>query len=367
MRVLLVRTSALGDIVHCLPALEALRRARPDVVVGWVAEAVWARLLEGHPGIDALIRVRTQAWRRNWLAPAHRAEIAEGVAAMRAFRPDVTVDLMGNFKGALLARLSKAPRILGARRADRREGASALLVNERVAVHGTHAVDRAISLLAPLGVEPPKGPPADPASVDLGGDSLLPTPPASAASELAALDDDPRPLVLVQVGAGWANKQYPVPWWGRIARALDADGCDVVVLSAPGEEALAASVAEASEGRARIVDATDFSFFAALCRRASLLLGGDTGPLHLAHALGTRVVCLVGPTDPARNGPYGAPERVLFHELPCSYCYKRFDAPRACLLSIPPERVVALARESIAGESGEHDSSDGDARWTNRR
>ncbi|MEM8930067.1 MAG: glycosyltransferase family 9 protein [Acidobacteriota bacterium] len=341
MRVLLVRTSAMGDIVHCLPVLQALRRARPDVTVGWVAEAVWSRLLDGHPSIDSLIRVRTKAWRRNWLAADHRAEIADAVGAMRAFRPDVAIDLMGNFKGALLARLSKAPRVIGARREDRREAASARLMTETVATPGPHAIDRALSLLAPLGIE-------SPSPIDLGGSDLLVEPPEAKRPALDALDADPRPLVLIQAGAGWVNKQYPVAWWGEVACALVADGCDVAVLSAPGEEALAASVAAAADGRARIIDATDFAFFAALCRRAALLLGGDTGPLHLAHALGTPVVSLIGPTDPERNGPYGALDRVLFHELPCSRCYKRFDGPRACLLSIPPRTVVERAREVLA-------------------
>jgi heptosyltransferase-1 len=111
---------------------------------------------------------------------------------------------------------------------------------------------------------------------------------------------------------------------------------------------LAAAVAAASGGAAAPLAAPTLAFLAALLRAARLVLAGDTGPLHLAHALGTPVLCLMGPTDPARHGPYGAPEAALFRRLPCSFCHRRFASTKACLLEIPPRLVVERALRRIA-------------------
>ena len=340
MNILLIRTSALGDIVHCLPVLEALRAALPEARLAWLVERVWSPLLEGHPDLQARLEVNTKGWRKKPLAAATRRDFRGALAAVRAFEPDVAIDLMGNFKGGLLARLSGARRRIGAAAESRREAGSALFLNEKVVTRGRHAIDRALSLLAPLGIEAP--------AVDLGGRKLLRQTPPAAAAFLAEQKKNGRPLVLLQAGAGWANKIYPLESWARVVQGLAADGADVVLPSAPGEEKLAARIAELAGGAARVVDAKPFPFLAALIRECRLFLGGDTGPLHLAHALGAKVLCLIGPTDPERNGPYGAPERVIFRELPCSFCYKRFDEAKACLLQHAPEVVLRRARELLA-------------------
>jgi heptosyltransferase-1 len=340
LRILLIRTSALGDIVHCLPVLEALRAALPEARIGWLVEKVWSPLLEGHPDLDGRFLVNTKAWRKKPLAGSTRGDVRAAVAAMRAFAPEVAIDLMGNFKGGFLARLSGAKRRIGAAADGRREGGSAIFLNEKVPARGEHAIDRALSLLAPLGIGAP--------AVDLGGDKLLRQAPPEAEVFLGDQRRSGKPLVLLQAGAGWVNKMYPLESWARVARGLAGDGADVVLPSAPGEEQLAARLAELAGGAARVVDAKPFPFLAALIRGCRLFLGGDTGPLHLAHAMGAKVLCIIGPTDPRRNGPYRAPERTIFRELPCSYCYKRFDEAKACLLQYPPELVLGRARELLA-------------------
>ena len=337
-RILIVRTSALGDVIHTLPVLSALRSACPDATIGWVVESHFAAVLEDHPGIDTIIPVRLRPWRKKPWDRQVRQEIGVARSALRAFRADVALDLMGNHKGGLIARLSGARRVIGARRADRREGSSAVWIGEQVATPGRHAVDQYLDLLAPLGI-----------AVDephFGGEHLLPNPPSEALDFLARIE---KPFVAIQAGAGWANKTYPPERWGAVARALrDDPGIESWVPIAPGEEDLAERIVAASDGAARSVDARAFSFLAALLRRASLVLGGDTGPIHMAHALDTPVLCLIGPTDPLRNGPYRRPEQVLFKPLPCSYCYKRFDEPKACLLAFDPETVARQARRLLA-------------------
>ncbi len=333
MRILLLRTSALGDVVHCLPGLLALRRALPEARIGWVVEESMAPLLERHPALDDLLVVRLRHWRRSWSSAATLREAVEFVRRLSGFSADFAVDLMGNHKAGILAALSGAQRSLGAARAQRREPSSALWISETAEPRGVHAVDRALSLLSPLGV--------DEARPDFGGDLLFRDLPARTADWLASRR---RPFVLLHPGAAWANKRYPTSAWGEsAARLRELRGVDTVVAVAPGEDELAAAIAGASAGAATAVAAPTLADFAALARQASLVMGGDTGPLHLAHALRAPVLMVMGPTDPARHGPYGAPERGLAHRLPCSFCYKRFDEPKACLLDIPPREVAARA------------------------
>ncbi len=328
----------MGDIVHCLPVLSALRRRLPEAQIGWVIEKVFAPLLEEHPDIDRLITVRLRAWRRRPLSTGVRREIGTAVAELRRFRPDIALDLMGNHKGGLLALASGARQRFGASKSDRREKSSALWINRPIAVTGRHAVDRALDVAAALDAET--------TDADFGADKILRRVPPEAEEFLSRRE---APFVLIQAGAGWGNKTYPAPWWGRVARDLRRRaGVEVWVPVAPGEEHLARAVVESSAGAARSVDAAPLPFLAALLRHSRLVLGGDTGPVHLAHALGTPVLCLIGPTDPERNGPYptagGDPgAQVLWHRLPCSNCYRRFAGPKACLLGIPPDEVVERA------------------------
>jgi lipopolysaccharide heptosyltransferase I len=333
MRVLLLRTSALGDVVHCLPGLLALRRALPGARIGWVVEEAMAPLLEEHPALDELLVVRLRPWRRRWSSPATLSEAAGFVRRLSGFSADFAVDLMGNHKAGILAALSGAQRSLGAPRARRREPSSALWIGETVEPRGVHSVDRALSLLAPLGV--------DATRPDFGGDLLFRQVPAATGEWLAGRS---RPFVLLHPGAAWANKRYPPPAWGEsAARLRELRGIDTVVAVAPGEDSLAAAIAASAAGAATAVAAPTLADFAALARQASLVMGGDTGPLHLAHALRAPVLMVMGPTDPARHGPYGAPERALAHRLRCSFCYKRFDEPKACLLDIPPREIAERA------------------------
>jgi heptosyltransferase-1 len=337
-RILLVRTSSLGDVVHSLPVLAALRRHLPRARLGWVIEEPFAPLLAGHPDLDQLIVVGLRRWGRRPLAARTLAETAAFLAALDRFAPQVVLDLMGNHKAAAIAALSLAPRRIGHLPGGRREPSSALWLSERVPADGTHAVDRALSLLDALGL------PREPA--DFGGDKLF---RGQAAGEQAS----PGPIALLHPGAGWGNKAYPPAWWGEAARRLHAaTGVATRVAAAPGEEDLAAAVVAAaggaSGGAAEAVAAPDLPALAALLRQAALMLGGDTGPTHLAHALGTPVLMVMGPTDPERHGPYRAPERAIYRRLPCSFCYRRFGEAKACLLEVPPERLAERAAALLA-------------------
>jgi lipopolysaccharide heptosyltransferase I len=337
-RILIVRTSALGDIVHSLPVLTALRRNLPQARIGWVVEEAMAPLLDGHPDLDELLTVRTRAWRRRPLSPTTWGEMGRFWGRLERFAPEIVFDLMGNHKAGILAALTLADRRIGLDRASRREPSSAIWISEPIPARGQHVVDQTLSLVEALGC------PIEPA--DFAGEKLLSQAPAAA---LRFLADKPTRYLLIHPSTGWDNKCYPPAAWGELARLMGREpGIDSWVAVGPNEGDAARQVVAASGGHARAVSAPNLAFLAALHRRAQLVLGGDTGPVHLAHALGAPVLCLMGPTAPDRNGPYSDRQRSLSLQLVCSFCYKRFDEIKPCLRQLSPERVAARARTLLA-------------------
>ncbi len=306
--ILIVRTSALGDVVHTMPLATALRRHLPGARIGWLVERSFAPLLRDHPAVDEILEVALKAWRRSPFSRATWREVGAFRRQLDSFAPEVVLDAMGNHKSGILAALSLADRRIGAAAKHRREPASCVWLSEPVELEGEHVVDRTLSLLSALGI--------DDRRVDFGASEILGESPPS----------DTTPPVLIHPGAGWSNKEYPPERWGQVAREVGAArGVEVGVLAGPGEEALVERVVDAASGAATPVSAPTLDSLAGRLRRARLLLAGDTGPLHLAVALGLQVVCVLGPTDPARNGAYGAARSNVAHPLPCSYCYKRLD------------------------------------------
>jgi lipopolysaccharide heptosyltransferase I len=329
-RILLVRTSALGDVVHALPVLAAVRRRFPSAAIGWVVDESFAPLLEGHAFLDRVFPVPLRRWRRRDGGRRAR-ELAAFARALRGFRADVALDLMGNHKAALLARLSGAPRRIGLRRPERREPSSALWLNETVASDGVHAVERMLAVATPLGV--------DAAPVDFAPEAL-----ACGRDEAASGD-----FVFLHPGAAWGNKRYPPERWGRVAELVAAgSGLEVRVGAGPGEAELAERIVAASRGAARRHDAPSLAGLAGAVRSARLVLAGDTGALHLARALGRPLVAVHGPTDPSRHGPFGALADAVWVELPCSFCHRRMDEAKPCLLRIEPETIAARALSALA-------------------
>lgn len=336
MRILLIRTSALGDVVHALPVVAALRRHLPEAEIAWVVERPFLPLLE-HQGLERLIPVDLRRWRREPLARHTRGDLFAAVRAMRQFRADLAIDLMGNHKAGVLAALSGARRTLGARRVDRREPSSAVWIRRTTPLSGLHAVDRNLSLLGALDIPP--------SVADFSPARLFP-------QALAA--NTPTAGVLIHPGAGWENKRLPIELWAwLVVRILNKD-FPVTIATGPSEGVLARGIVEAIEpgrqhARLRIVDPAGLETFAGLARSSQLVIGGDTGPLHLAHALGAPVLMLHGPTDPLRHGPYGAPQRALALSIPCAACYRRYDEPKACLTSIPRPQLWQRVEEALAG------------------
>jgi heptosyltransferase-1 len=298
MRILLIRTSSLGDIVHCLPALRALRQGLPAAHIGWVVEDVFAPLLARDPDLDEVLVVGLRRWRRSPFEVATLREMRAGLGRVSDYGADVVLDLMGNHKAGVLAAITSCDRRVGLEARLRRERSSAAWLSEWVGARGDHAVDRALAVAAAVS--------GSDRFLGFGSEQIR------AAAGEALSGGDPGGHVVIHPGAAWASKRYPADRWGRVAAAIErSTGCRVVVSAGPGEAALAEQVERASGGTAARADASDLPRLVGLLGRAALVLGGDTGPLHLAHALGVPTLFLHGPTDPRTHGPYGAPERAL--------------------------------------------------------
>ncbi len=334
MRALVVRLSSIGDVVHTLPALAALHRAGWET--GWVVEPPARVLLEHNPLLDQVIAApsrRAFDWLRAFAA----------IGAVRARRYDAALDFQGLWKSAAWARLSGASRVLGWERAARREAGSERLLRETVRrIGGGHVIDKNLALLGPLGID----------AVGLR-EFPLPFRPEAVARVDAFLQGLPGDgLVVLNPGGGWASKLWPAERFGQLARELRGMGLRAVVSFGPGEEALAARVVAASEGTAIRSFPTTLLDYVELARRARLVVAADTGPLHLACAVGTPVVALFGPTEPARNGPFSADDVVVRRVPGCAPCYSRGCARHAGVMDgisldevrAAVERRLALAR-----------------------
>lgn len=335
-RILIIRTSSLGDVVQALPVLRALRRHGPQTRIAWLVEEAFAPLLREHPDLDQVIPVRLRGWRKRPFAPQTLRELGTFFSDLHRFAPEVVLDLMGNHKAGALAALTLADRRIGVEKGYRREPSSAIWVSETVRPRSRHSVDKMLAVLDALDLPP------EPA--EFGGRRL----PGNQTEEARSASSIPSP-VLIHPGAGWDNKRYPPEKWGEVAhliRQFSNTRCGIVV--ARGEEDLARQAIDASQGAAEAIEALDLLQLTDLLRRASLVLGGDTGPVHLAHALGRPVLCLMGPTDPHTCGPYGAPETAVWRRLPCSFCHKRFPNIMPCLEQIPPAEIADRAQRILA-------------------
>ncbi|MGE0455362.1 MAG: glycosyltransferase family 9 protein [Vicinamibacteria bacterium] len=328
MKALLVRLSSIGDVVHTLPALRALRRSGAEC--GFLVEPAARPLLEGNPEVAWLLGAppaRRFAWR----------EAAATVRAARGLRFDRALDFQGLWKSAAWARACGAGRVVGWRGALRREPGSGLLIGETPArpPEAPHVIDKNLALLRALGIE----------AVGLREFPLPDTgEEARRVGERLAAQGVGGRFVLLNPGGGWASKLWPPEAFGALARGLAERGHASLVSFGPGEEALAARVAAASAGSARVAFPTTLRELLELLRRARLVVAADTGPLHIACALGTPVVGLYGPTDPRRNGPFSAADRVARRTPACAPCHRRVCPRHQGVMSeIPVEEVLALA------------------------
>lgn len=325
---LIVRLGALGDIVHALPVVAALREVHQTARIGWLVQPRFAALLELVEGLDHVHAV-------------DRRRVATIMRQVRGMRYGVCLDLQGLLKSAALARLSGSERVVGFSRPLLREPAAALAYSQTGGDGSAHVLDKNLSLLETLGIR----------SRTRRFPLRLPdTPVVSNTRQILRIGSD-APFALVNPGAAWPNKQWPPDRFAEVARRLhEARGLKTAVLWGPDEATLAAAVARASGGAAQMAPQTTMVEAVALSASATVMLSGDTGPLHLAAAVGTPVVGLFGPTPPERNGPWNPRDRVVSVHAQCACVFKRRCTAAAwCLAQVSVADVMSALDARLAG------------------
>jgi lipopolysaccharide heptosyltransferase I len=341
LRVLVVRMSAMGDVIHALPAIAALRSARPNLQIGWLIEQRWIELLCADtterlrprsalkPLIDWVHVSDFKEWRKGLSSTATWRDMRGCMREVRAMKYDVALDLQGSIRSAMAARLSGAKTRVGS--AQPREAPARRFYTKLVSLYGPHVVEHGLELASRVADE------------DLIYEApLFPQDSATEAwADRFCASIGFAPLAILNPGAGWGAKCWPAVSYGEVAMALAERGMSVIVNYGPEEDDLAEAVREASEEAARPLKCS-VSQLIALTRRSSLFVGGDTGPMHLAAALGVPVVALFGPTRPERNGPY-ATRSVVLRSPASADNSSHVDIPDVGLQSIMPREVIAAA------------------------
>jgi len=336
MRILIVKLSAIGDVVQALPALEAVKKTFPGSEIDWVVEEAAAGILDGHPLIDRLLVSRRRAWTRMLRSPSTftRAigEIAGFLHKLRERRYDIAIDLQGLLKSGMIIGSARAKRKIGF---DGTRELSYLFLNERLPAYDRekHALERYLDVARYLG------------AVDPSPNCTLPIDRERAVMKerTGGLVKDGRRLVVMNPVARWKTKLWNEKKFASLADRLVTERHAVVIFTGSPDDR---AVTERIRGMMREnsldwAGETTLKELAALASMADLFITTDTGPMHLAAAAGARVVALFGPTAPWRTGPYGPGHEVVRKGLACSPCFQRTcDIGVRCMEEITVEDVM---------------------------
>jgi lipopolysaccharide heptosyltransferase I len=334
-RFLLLRLGSLGDVVHALPAAAVLRDSFPDARIDWAIEPKWARLLEGNPDLNTVIQIDRKT----------AGGIISTVKQLRRANYTCAIDFQGLYKSALLAFASGAPRRIGFQRNYAREGFASWLYTERLNPRGAHKVEHNLTLAEAAGAR--KFPPRFPIAVRAEDEARV-------ASETEQRNI--RDFFVLNPGGGWRSKCWPAERYGELhAKVFEKSGLRGVVSYGPGEEDLAQAMISAAGKSAPLAIPLELGPLMALLRRARLVVSADTGPLHLAAALGASVVGLFGPTDPARNGPFITnPEQksvIVRNPRLSETTYQRGASYSPAMLAITVDEVVEAVGHILGPKS----------------
>lgn len=350
-KILIVRLGAMGDILHALPAVTAIRSALPQATIGWLVEERWSELLTAQgrkaspstvspkkPLVNHVYTIDTRRWRKHFIRPSATAEILGAVRRVRKMDYDIALDFQGAVKSGLFARWAGPGTVAGF--INPRESAARFFYGQKFARHGEHVIEQNFGLAAQA-LKPYLG--------DIQLKLIVPELPDDPTSEHWAETEIQKlgiaSFAIMNPGAGWGAKQWPPERFGEVAKALAAHNIKTLVNGATGEEELARSVIAASGGNAFELRCT-IGQLIALMRHARIFIGGDTGPLHLAAAVGIPVVGLFGPTDPARTGPFGTQAITLRHPE-SETTFSHHTHTEAGLLKITAEEVISAARHLL--------------------
>ena len=332
MKILILKPSSLGDVIQALPVLRLLKLHFRQAEIYWWIDSALAPLLEGDPDLTQVVLFE----RRRWAKPQHWPEMLRSILWLRDQKFDLVIDLQCLLRSGIFAWLSNGKFLIGLD--EMREGARGFYDEAvpRASFH-THAVDWYLSVLPRLGVEAHKN------------FTWIPERPAVAAAVKSKWQTDDASWIAIQPGARWNNKRWPVEKFSRLVQLLAQKFPDArfAILGSKEDKPLADAIAKTESSRClNLCGITSLPEMIEWVRLSRLMITNDTGPMHVAAALGKPVVGLFGPTEPRRTGPYGQMENVLQLNLPCSPCLKdtcHYEKPEECLRALPPEAAFQKA------------------------
>jgi len=347
MRVLVVKMSALGDIIHALPVLDYLHQVSPGIEVDWVVEEPFRDVLQGNPLINRLHTVRTRVWRKKPFAKATRREIAEVKQALRERDYDLVFDIQGNLKSGLVDWLTGAEQRIGFTREVLQESFNLLFTTRQVPIRpqDRHITDQYLRLVSvSFG--------RDFKQFSLGSDiHTLPEDDEAAGTLLATLSDGL--VFLFHYGTTWQTKFWFEEGWVDLGKRLLENYPESTILLSWGNEAERAAVSDIAARigtGARVLDRYPLKGFTALLKKVDLVVGGDTGPVHIAAAVGTPTVSLYRASDGKRSGPRGPGHVIVQSPLHCVSCFRtECDKDEQCRRSITVEAVTLAVEKALAG------------------
>ena len=339
-RTLIIKPSSLGDIVQALPVLTALREAHPQAHIAWLVATVFADLLDGHPRLDRVVMFDRRRYGRIGQSLAATGEFVAFVEALRREKFTTVIDLQGLFRSAFLAAATGAPSRVGFAAA-RELAPMFYTLAVPMPRKEMHAVDRYMALARHIGL-------LDPKATD-----HLPVPAEARAAVRRRLQAEGlapgEATFILSPHARWPTKQWPPERFAEVVRlAYERSGARAVLVGSGAAEPMARQILEAAAAAQPIdlVNRTTLKEMVALTAEARAMVTNDSGPMHVAAAVGTPVVAIFGPTHPGRTGPYGHGHRVLAGDAPCRPCFRReclyAKGPRAlaCLTSVAAEEVA---------------------------
>ncbi len=347
MNILIVKTSAIGDVTHTIPCLNALRANFPQAHITWLIEEEAADIILNHPALDRVIISKRKRWMRNFKAGKYLQTIRQCINLIKEIRDthyDLLIDFQGLLKSSILIILCHAKRKAGFGQGMEHSECSHLFLNERVPPvdMNTHAVQRELQLLKSLGIK--------------GDDAAYKLPISEAEQEeakdilRAATIDDQRPFIAINPMTTWATKHWQNAGFAKLGDQLIDNGFNVVFTGSMGDQPAITEIINLMHGKAvNLAGRTTLKTVAAIFSQAHIVVSTDTGPMHIAAAVGTPVVAIFGPTAPWRTGPYGEQHTVIRTDISCSPCFKKIceRGDHYCMQQIQPDQIFEAVQKTL--------------------
>ena len=346
MNILIVKLSAIGDVIHTLPALNAVRKHYPHASITWLVEEEAAPLVQGHKAIDRVIVSKRKRWLKALRSLSFLNTIKEVygfIKALRDTRYDMVFDFQALLKSGILIALARGRRKVGFGKGLEHMEHSYIFLNERIQAVDMeiHALSRGMMLLDAVGIPTNeveyKLPVSDHDRKKI--DELM---------KQHGINGE-RSLIAINPVAKWETKLWPNKKFAELADMLvDQYNLKIVFTGGIKDYSIIQTITSSMKGRAiNFAGKTTLTELAALYEKAALVISTDTGPMHLAAAVETPVVALFGPTAPWRTGPYGTGHQIITAELECSPCFKRRCETTECMYQISAKQVMAAVKKII--------------------